>query len=375
MHALQRVQASRSIGFSCRHSTSKAPSQPDRPVTLPDHTGNLLSSGSSPPPLVASTETSSWLESRSAQSSAAAAGPMIRTWPCDLNSTAGAGSGSGSAAIAISAAILGVDFSADQPPSSRMFTNLMFLGDSSLNSAASWVQATIRSSLAPAAAWNAPMSLRHSSWCTASGSPALSPAASAFASSGMVRLQLQTLSVLLSRLIALGLPGCGRFGCGRFGGGHFGCGRCFGCGRLRGSLLFRQLLLLFVAEEQRARLVHGLQHLLRDRLADRPVAGKGLERIGQVEVRVAAEQLLQRHAPQRVLHLGMHEAGKVGFGLELLHRREARLGRFSRSLDRSLLLEPRPALEKVLFLRCHRYTRSLGCTNERGLMRFSGSGR
>src|SRR6185503_4704937 len=374
MHALQRVQASRSIGFSCRHSTSKAPSQPDRPVTLPDHTGNFLSSGSSPPPLVASTETSSWLERRSAQSSAAGAGPMISTWPCDLNSTAGAGSASGSAAIAISAAIFGVDFSADQPPSSRMFTNLMFLGDSSLNSAASCVQATIRSSLAPAAAWNAPMSLRHSSWCTASGSPALSPAASAFASSGMVRLQLQTLSVLLSRLIALGLLGCRRFGCGRFGRGRFEGGR-FERGRLLGGFLLRERLLLFIAEEQRARLVHGLQHLLRDRLADGPVAGKGLERIGQVEVRIAAEQLLQRHAPQRILNLGVHEPGKVGFGLELLHRREARPGRLGRLLDRGLLLEPRPALEKVLFLRCHRYTRSLGCTNERGLMRFSGSGR
>src|SRR6185436_61042 len=192
MHALQRVQTSRSIGFSCRHSTSKAPSQPERLVTLPDHTGYFLSRGSSPPPEVIRTLTSNWLDRRSAQSSAAAAGPITRTWPCDLYSTAGAGSGSGSAAIAISAAILGVDFSADQPPSSRMLTNLTLFSVTSLNNAASCVQATITSSLAPTAAWNAPISLRHSSWCTASGSPALSPAASAFASSGMVRLQLQT---------------------------------------------------------------------------------------------------------------------------------------------------------------------------------------
>ena len=113
MQALQRVQTSRSIGFSWRHSTSKAPSQPDRPVTLPDQTGYLRSSGSSP---AAGSDQHASLPaaptSRSAQSSAAAAGPMTSTWPCDLNSTAGAGSGSGSAAIAISAAILGVDFSA-----------------------------------------------------------------------------------------------------------------------------------------------------------------------------------------------------------------------------------------------------------------------
>src|SRR5688572_16339183 len=204
MHALQRVHTSRSIGLSWRHSTSNAPSQPERPVTLPDQTGYCRSRGSSPPALpVINALTSNCSESRSAQSSAAAAGPITSTCPCDLNSTAGAGSGSGSAAIAISAAMRGVDFSADQPPSSRTFTNRIGFSDSSENSVASWVQATITSSPPPSACWNAPASLRHSSWCTESGSPDLSAAESAAASSAMVRLQLQTLSVLLSRLIGL----------------------------------------------------------------------------------------------------------------------------------------------------------------------------
>ena len=74
---------------------------------------------------VISTLTSSWPDSRSAQSSAAAAGPMISTCPADLNSTAGAGSGSGSAAIGDAAPRSSAcDFSADQPPSSRMLTKL-----------------------------------------------------------------------------------------------------------------------------------------------------------------------------------------------------------------------------------------------------------
>ena len=34
MQALQRVHSSRSIGFSCVHSTSKAPSQPGEPLHL-----------------------------------------------------------------------------------------------------------------------------------------------------------------------------------------------------------------------------------------------------------------------------------------------------------------------------------------------------
>ncbi len=49
MHALQRVQRSRSIGFSCSHDASKAPSHPARPVSRPLWTGNARSAGSSAP--------------------------------------------------------------------------------------------------------------------------------------------------------------------------------------------------------------------------------------------------------------------------------------------------------------------------------------
>src|SRR6187431_2517609 len=160
---------------------------------------------------------------------------MISTWPCDLNSTAGAGSGSGSAAIASSAAIFGVDFSADQPASSRTLTKRIGFSASSENSVASCVQATITSSAPPSAAWNALASRRHSSWCTWSGASVFRAAASALASSATVRLQLQTLSVLPARLIFLG---------------------CFG-----GLLGLRRrffVFLLLVAEQVRARLVEGL---------------------------------------------------------------------------------------------------------------------
>ena len=51
-------------------------------------------------------------------------------------------------------AVLGIFYS---------FTNFIGFADSSENSAASCVQATITSSAAPSAAWNAPASLRHSS--------------------------------------------------------------------------------------------------------------------------------------------------------------------------------------------------------------------
>src|SRR6202008_2331488 len=163
--------------------------------------------------------------------------PTMSTSPADLNSTAGAGSGSGSAAIATSAAILGVASAprALQPPSSRTFTNLTLAcaracSASSPKSVASCVQATITSG-SVSAAWNAAASLRQSWSCTASAAPPFSAAASAFASTAMVRLQLQTLSVLPSRLI-----------------------------RLRFPLVFLRLrlgrrLLVLLGEEQRARLV------------------------------------------------------------------------------------------------------------------------
>src|SRR6185503_4636629 len=245
-------------------------------------------------------------------------------------STDGTGSGSGSAAIARSAAIFGVDFSADQPASSRIFTNLTGFAAISEKSAASCVHATMTSSLLPSAAWNAPASLRQSWSCTLSGAPMPSAAASAFASSGTVRLQLQTLSVLLSRLIRLGF--LFRRGSRRLG-------------------FFLFFFLFLVAEKQRLRLVQRRQHLLGHRLADGPVARKRLERIGGVEVRIA-EELLQRHAPQRVFHFRVHEAGKVGLGRERLDRRQRRRG-LPLLLDRQvllLLLEPRPPAEKGFFL-------------------------
>src|SRR6476646_5858898 len=335
MQGLHRVHSSRSIGLSCAHSTSNAPSQPATPVAFPDHTGNLRSSGSSPDASVASTLTSSWPERRSAQSSAAAAGPMISSWPPDLNSTAGAGSGSGSAAAASKAAIFGADFSADQPLSSRMLTNDTLALDcaaSSPNNAASCVQATRTSSPPPSAAWNAPASLRQSSWCTASGAPSLSASVSALASSATVLLQLQTLSVLPSRLIVF-------------------------LRLIFGTRLLLFFLLVLFREQKSARLVQRRQHLVGNRLASGPVARIGLERIGNVEMRIG-EQLLQRRAAQRVLHLRMHEAGKLGVRRELVDRRQ--LGRLFRRfallrqrLFRLLAFQPRPALEEFFLVLGH----------------------
>src|SRR5438067_1614978 len=299
--ALQRVQTSRSIGFSWRHSTSNAPSQPCSFVTRPDHTGYLRSSGSSPPLPVISTLTCNWPARRSAQSSAASAGPTMRRSPPDLNSTAGAGSGSGSAAIATSAAIFGVasPLRALQPPSSRTLTNFRLALDracsaSSPKSAASCVHATITSG-SVSAAWNAPASLRQSWSCTASASPAFSALASAFASTPMVRLQLQTLSVLPSRLIGL----------------------CFPLVFLGYRLGVRLLFLL--GEEHAARLVQRRQQLLGYRLPDRPVARVRLERIGHVEVRIA-EEFLQRQPPQLLLHLRIHVRREIRLRGQLLDR-------------------------------------------------------
>src|SRR3954466_3292765 len=253
-HALQRVQTSRSIGFSCCHSTSKSPSHPESFVTRPDHTGYLRSSGSSPLLPETSTLTASCDERRSAQSSAASAGPMMRSSPSDLKSTAGIGSGSGSVAMATSAAILGIACvpRAPQPACSRTLTNFtgFFDSASSPKSAASCVHATITSSPAPRAAWNAAASLRDSGACTAIGSAAPSAAESALASIATVRLQLQTLSVLASRLIVF-----------RF------C-LCF-------LLLFGFFLRL--REEHRARLVERGEKLGGDRLAHGPVARERLE--------------------------------------------------------------------------------------------------
>src|SRR5687768_11339929 len=68
---------------------------------------------------------------------------------------------------------------------------------SSANSGASCVQATIRSG-SESEAWNAPASLRQSSRCTVMGAPVFSDSARRFASSAIVPLQEQSLSVLLA---------------------------------------------------------------------------------------------------------------------------------------------------------------------------------
>src|SRR5580765_488076 len=308
--ALQRVQSSRSIGFSCCQATSKAPSQPASRVTRPDQTGYLRSSGSSPPRPVMSTLTLSSAASRSAQSSAASAGPTIRTSPADLNSTAGVGSGSCSAVMAMSAASFGVACaaSAPEPPWSRTLTNLRLArgpacSASSPKSAASCVQATITSSPEPSAAWNAAASLPQSCSCTTSGAPLFRPLASAAASSATVRLQLQTLSVLPSRLILLFFP------------------RGFlirSLTRLRlGRFLFR------LCEEQRARLIQRRKELFGYRLAERTVARVRLEWVRHVEVRIV-EQLLQRQPSQLVLHLRVHEEREIGLRRQAVDRRHGR---------------------------------------------------
>src|ERR1043165_3963995 len=274
---------------------------------------------------------------RSAQSSAAAAGPTTSTWPADLNSTAGTGSASGSAASATSAAIFAIALprSPRHPACSRRLTNCSFacepaLAASSLNSAASWVQATITSD-SPSAAWKAAASRRQSWSWTCNGSFSLSAAASAFASRATLRLQLQTLSVLPSRLIGLVLFD------------------------LRLVLLFLGLLFFFLLVEQKhLRLVQRRQHFGRNRVGDVEVPGVRLEGIGDVEVGIV-EQLLQRRAAQRILHLGLHERTEVGLGRELLDRRQRlwRLGfllfdRRLRGLLRGvLMLQPGPATEEI----------------------------
>src|SRR3954471_4273849 len=268
--ALQRVHRSRSIGFSCCQLTSNAPSQPASLVTRPDQIGYFRSSGSSPARPLMSTLTLTCAARRSAQSSAASAGPMISTSPADLNSTAGVGSGSGHAAIAISAASFGVACSAvaPQPPCSRTLTNLRLVrapacSASSPKRAASCVQATITSSPAPSAAWNAAASLRQSCSCTTSGAPLFNPLASAAASTATVRLQLQTLSVLPSRLILLFFRD--GFLIRRYLRRRMTRLRLH-MSRLRlGRFLFR------LCEEQRARLIQRRQELFGYRLADRPV--------------------------------------------------------------------------------------------------------
>src|SRR5258706_5528726 len=205
MQALQRVQSSRSIGFSWRHSTSNAPSQPDTRSGLPDQIGTLRSAGSSPPswPVISTLVFRFWFSFNfKHQKRAAEEGAISSNSRPDLYSTVGPGCGSGSAAAASSAAIFGVAAlpSADQPAASRMFTKRNSavepaLCASSLKSGASWVQAT-SSSASPSEPCRRAASLRHSSVCTVSGASDFNAAASAAASSAIVLLQLQSFRVL-----------------------------------------------------------------------------------------------------------------------------------------------------------------------------------
>src|SRR3989441_7447599 len=354
MHLLQRVHTSRSIGFSCSHSTSKAPSQPETRSGFPDHTGKLRSAGSSPPvPCVIKTLGVRTPAKCPAHSRATAEGPMTRIWPPDLYSTLGTGSGSGSAAAASSAAIFGVACppSADQPAISRMLTKRSSALDpaasaSSPKSGASCVQPT-RSDSSPSAAWNRPASLRHSSVWMGSGVPVFSADARACASSAMVLLQLQSLSVLSFIAIVLRL-----------------------------FLLRRLLLLLRPRCQQRLPGVLQLpQQLLGNRLRLGVIVDIGVEAVHDVEARIG-KQLLQRRALHAFLDLRVHERLEIGFEREAVERRE--LGRFflgNRPFRGRLPPQPPPTPEKVLLPVAHQpRARSLGDRNDCGLIRFLGSG-
>ena len=196
--ALQRVHRSRSIGLSAAHCSSKAPSQPARPVMRPPSTGKRRACAppALPGPWVNSV-TSSTSDTSAAACSAASSAPMMSSRPALLNVTVGTGAGSGRWAAASNAAILGLALPASrlQPPVSRMFTKRM--GESapsvccprSANSRCSCVQATTTGSPLWMARWNAPASRRHRVEWRVRFSCSASP--SAFALRGIVWLQSQ----------------------------------------------------------------------------------------------------------------------------------------------------------------------------------------
>ncbi len=209
MHALQRVQRSRSIGFSCAHAASNAPSHPVNAVMRPENTGKFRSAGNSAPVArpVTTTVTASCGASTPAQCSAACAGPTISNRPSERYDTGATGSGSGNPASANSAAIFGVAAraSADHPPVSRMLTKRIVCvrppsSATSPKSRASCVHATTTSP--PDRSANAESSFWHSIVLTAGVPDSSSARASAAASSAIVPLHEQRCSVLSSRLIA-----------------------------------------------------------------------------------------------------------------------------------------------------------------------------
>src|SRR2546426_7152049 len=278
---------------------------------------------------------------------------MTRTWPADLSSTLGPGSGSGSAAAASSAAIFGVAClpSADQPAISRMLTKRSSALDpavsaSSPKSGASCVQPT-RSDSSPSAAWNCPACLRHSSVWMGSGVPVFNADARACASSAMVLLQLQSLSVL-SFIDIVFFSGLGL--------GFF-------------------LFFLFRHQQRLPRVLETRKQLLANRLRLRVIVDVGVEAVHDVEARIG-KQLLQRRALHAFLDLRVHERLEIGFERQAVERRELRsllLGNWL--LHSRLALQPRPAPEKVLLPVAHQLrARSFGERNDCGLMRFFGSG-
>src|SRR6267378_6305670 len=278
---------------------------------------------------------------------------MTRIWPADLYSTLGTGSGSGSAAAARSAAIFGVACppSADQPAASRMLTKRSSdfesaASASSPKSGASCVQPTSSDS-SPSAAWNCPASLRHSSVWMGSGVPVFNADASACASSAMVLLQLQSLSVL-SFIDIVFFSGLGL--------GFF-------------------LFFLFRHQQRLPRVLETRKQLLGNRLCLGVIVDVGVEAVHDVEARIG-KQLLQRRALHAFLDLRVHERLEVGFEREAVERRE--LGRLLLGnwlLRGRLALQPRPTPEKVHLVAHQPRARSLGDRNDCGLMRFFGSGR
>src|SRR3989449_8723621 len=278
---------------------------------------------------------------------------MTRTWPADLYSTLGTGSGSGRAAAASSAAIFGVAClpSADQPAISRMLTKRSSALDpaasaSSPKSGASCVQPT-RSDSSPSAAWNCPACLRHSSVWMGSGVPVFNADARACASSAMVLLQLQSLSVL-SFIDIVFFSGLGL--------GFF-------------------LFFLFRHQQRLPRVLETRKQLLANRLRLRVIVDVGVEAVHDVEARIG-KQLLQRRALHAFLDLRVHERLEVGFEREAVERRELRRLLLGNWLLRGrLALQPRPAPEKVLLPLPHQpRARSLGDRDDCGFVRFLRSG-
>ena len=210
--ALQCVQTSRSIGFSCVHCASNAPSQPSSRVNRPETTGKLRVAGKSVSneDCVDSTVTDNAGASASAHFNAAASGPTISNCPSDLYPTDATGSGSGSAAAASSAAILGVarDASADHPAVSRILTKRMDRTPpaSSARSPSRRCSCVHATTMSPDARFaNSPAPCWHIAVCTCRSVTPVARA-SASRSSGIVALHVQIATFLSETLMCGSSP-------------------------------------------------------------------------------------------------------------------------------------------------------------------------